>query len=190
MSGRRCGLSRRRTPRRLTSIFEHTPVGVAILRGPTHVFEFANREYLAHGRPTGLSSANRCEKRCQKSRDKGCSNCWTGSTNPASLMSVALLNVMLDRGGAQPEETFFDFVYQPLTEDGRVTGIAAVCFEVTELAKARRDAELANRAKDEFLAMLGHELRNPLAPILTALQLMNLRGVTGPSGSARSSSAR
>ena len=50
---------------------------------------------------------------------------------------------------------------------------------MTELAKARRDAELANRAKDEFLAMLGHELRNPLAPILTALQLMNLRGVSG-----------
>ena len=50
---------------------------------------------------------------------------------------------------------------------------------MTELAKARREAEAANRAKDEFLAMLGHELRNPLAPILTALQLMNLRGVVG-----------
>jgi PAS domain S-box-containing protein len=41
---------------------------------------------------------------------------------------------------------------------------------------ARRTAEAANRAKDEFLAMLGHELRNPLSPILTALQLMKLRG--------------
>ena len=41
------------------------------------------------------------------------------------------------------------------------------------------DAEDANRAKDEFLAMLGHELRNPLAPILTALQLMKLRGDLG-----------
>jgi PAS domain S-box-containing protein len=41
---------------------------------------------------------------------------------------------------------------------------------------ARQDAETANRAKDEFLAMLGHELRNPLSPILTALQLMKLRG--------------
>ncbi len=40
---------------------------------------------------------------------------------------------------------------------------------------ARREAEEANRSKDEFLAMLGHELRNPLAPILTALQLMQLR---------------
>jgi signal transduction histidine kinase/CheY-like chemotaxis protein len=38
--------------------------------------------------------------------------------------------------------------------------------------QARAQAEAANRAKDEFLAMLGHELRNPLAPIVTALQLM------------------
>ena len=37
-------------------------------------------------------------------------------------------------------------------------------------------AERAGSAKDEFLAMLGHELRNPLSPILTALQLMKLRG--------------
>jgi signal transduction histidine kinase/CheY-like chemotaxis protein len=36
-------------------------------------------------------------------------------------------------------------------------------------------AEEANRAKDEFLAILGHELRNPLAPILTALELMRTR---------------
>ena len=41
---------------------------------------------------------------------------------------------------------------------------------------ARIEAEVANRSKDEFLAMLGHELRNPLAPIVTALHLMRLRG--------------
>ncbi len=36
-------------------------------------------------------------------------------------------------------------------------------------------AEAASRAKDEFLAMLGHELRNPLSPILTAVELMRVR---------------
>ena len=45
--------------------------------------------------------------------------------------------------------------------------------------RARQEAEAANRAKDEFLAMLGHELRNPLSPIVTALQLMKLRGGGG-----------
>jgi PAS domain S-box-containing protein len=52
------------------------------------------------------------------------------------------------------------------------------------LAEAEREAirraleaeTLATRKKDEFLAMLGHELRNPLSPIVTALQLMRMRG--------------
>lgn len=47
------------------------------------------------------------------------------------------------------------------------------------LAQLSEAAETASRAKDEFMAMLGHELRNPLAPILTALQLMRLRGDAG-----------
>ncbi len=47
------------------------------------------------------------------------------------------------------------------------------------LAQLSDAAEAASRAKDEFMAMLGHELRNPLAPILTALQLLRLRGDVG-----------
>jgi signal transduction histidine kinase len=43
-----------------------------------------------------------------------------------------------------------------------------------DLQEARRQAESANRAKDDFLAMLSHELRNPLAQIVTALQLLRL----------------
>lgn len=41
---------------------------------------------------------------------------------------------------------------------------------------ARRDAENANRAKDEFLAMLGHELRNPLGAIAAAVEVLNRVG--------------
>ncbi len=47
-------------------------------------------------------------------------------------------------------------------------------FDAVQSEKQR--AERASRAKDEFLAMLGHELRNPLSPILTALHLARLRG--------------
>ena len=50
----------------------------------------------------------------------------------------------------------------------------------TTIADARLLAEHqeAVRAKDDFLAMLGHELRNPLAPIVTALELVKMRGET------------
>ncbi|MDP9043388.1 MAG: ATP-binding protein [Pseudomonadota bacterium] len=56
--------------------------------------------------------------------------------------------------------------------------IAMTLDNVRLLAESRaavQKAELASVAKDEFLAMLGHELRNPLAPILAALELMKRR---------------
>jgi signal transduction histidine kinase len=47
--------------------------------------------------------------------------------------------------------------------------------EMARAVAARREAEQANQTKDQFLAVLGHELRNPLAPALTALELMKAR---------------
>jgi signal transduction histidine kinase len=46
--------------------------------------------------------------------------------------------------------------------------------EVAERAKAEAALKQADRNKDEFLAMLAHELRNPLAPIVNALHLMRM----------------
>ena len=45
-----------------------------------------------------------------------------------------------------------------------------------ERKRVEQELQVANQRKDEFLALLGHELRNPLAPILTALELMEERG--------------
>jgi signal transduction histidine kinase len=47
--------------------------------------------------------------------------------------------------------------------------------EIRRTEAARVEAEQANKTKDQFLAVLGHELRNPLAPALTALELMRTR---------------
>jgi len=51
---------------------------------------------------------------------------------------------------------------------------------ITRIKNQLAELDQANRAKDEFLAMLGHELRNPLAPMVTALELMKMRSADPP----------
>jgi signal transduction histidine kinase len=64
-----------------------------------------------------------------------------------------------------------DYIVKPFSARELVARVEVLL--VREQMHALRDT--ANRAKDEFLAMLGHELRNPLAPIRNALQLMRLQ---------------
>jgi signal transduction histidine kinase/ActR/RegA family two-component response regulator len=72
------------------------------------------------------------------------------------------------------------FVPADLVTAEELAGRAALSIDNARLySEARRTSqslEEASRAKDAFLAMLGHELRNPLSPIVTALELMRLRG--------------
>lgn len=64
---------------------------------------------------------------------------------------------------------------------------AAVAERTVELEVAKAEAQAANAAKDRFLAMLGHELRNPLASISTALEVLERRAgeESGPDGRMR-----
>lgn len=57
----------------------------------------------------------------------------------------------------------------------RLQSDRALARAMAESERLNTDLNLSSRIKDEFLAMLGHELRNPLAPIVTALKLMKLR---------------
>jgi PAS domain S-box-containing protein len=60
---------------------------------------------------------------------------------------------------------------------GQVTGVSIVAEESTERKQAEAAVQEANRRKDVFLATLAHELRNPLAPMRTGLDLLqSLRG--------------
>ena len=87
------------------------------------------------------------------------------------------------RAGEQVEVEFVSNVYQ--VDDRPVT--QCNIRDITERSRLERQtqeqaAALADlhRRKDEFLAMLSHELRNPLAPIVNAVHLLRLQGDENP----------
>jgi PAS domain S-box-containing protein len=63
----------------------------------------------------------------------------------------------------------------PVRDDaGHVIGASKVARDITERKRAEAALREADRRKDEFLALLAHELRNPLAPLRNGLQEMRL----------------
>jgi PAS domain S-box-containing protein len=171
----------------LFSLFMQAPTPIVILRGPDYVIDLANppacqvvglREEEVVGRPAFAVTPELEDQGFRELLDTVMTTGepYIGKETP----------LRLDRPSQQtPNAPHFNFVFAPLRDvDDKVDGVLVFAFDVTDEVMARnqveelrRQAEAANRAKDEFLAMLGHELRNPLAPMLTALQLMRLRGV-------------
>jgi signal transduction histidine kinase len=80
--------------------------------------------------------------------------------------------------------------------EGRATQLTGITLDMTEYRQlereraelteravaARREAEAANRAKDEFLTMLSHELRNPLGAISAAIDVLDAAGPSSQAG--------
>ena len=58
--------------------------------------------------------------------------------------------------------------------DGQTTRLSGVMFDIDDRKRADESLREADRRKDEFLALLAHELRNPLVPIRNTLQLLRL----------------
>ncbi len=173
----------------LYALFERAPAAIAVLMGREHRVVFANARYTAL---CGRSREQLLERPLAEAFPELAGSelftmldhvFETGETTRTPEFKMSW-----DREGTGALTTsYFDWICQPVGEPGGLPqGTAQFFFDVTEqivtrkeLDTARAAAESASRAKDEFLAMLGHELRNPLSPIMTALQLMRLRGVTG-----------
>jgi two-component system, chemotaxis family, CheB/CheR fusion protein len=58
-------------------------------------------------------------------------------------------------------------------EDGKPVAIASIAKDIKRLKDAEREAREAVRRRDHFLAMLSHELRNPLAAVMNACRLLD-----------------
>ena len=142
---------------RLKAIFEHAPVGIATVRGPRHVFEFANPPYLellSHRSIIGQP----IREALPELENQGVYELLDGVYHSGIPHIGRAVRVVLNRGAdGAAEEVFFDFVYQPTFDTHhQVDGIVVVVFDVTELARARHEAEAANQIKAIALT----ELRN------------------------------
>src|SRR3569833_1435621 len=70
----------------------------------------------------------------------------------------------------------YEYIFTPvLGPDGEAELIAGTTRDVTERKRSAEALQDEARRKDEFLATLAHELRNPLAPIVTATEVLRRR---------------
>jgi len=71
----------------------------------------------------------------------------------------------------------YDYIFVPvLGADGTVEAVAGITRDVTDRKETEEALRDADRRKDDFIALLAHELRNPLAPIRNGVELIRLAG--------------
>jgi PAS domain S-box-containing protein len=185
---RRAQEERDRERERLHLTFLQAPVALAVYRGPRHRCEIANPRYEAMVGRTGIAGRDVRDIFSELPPDHSVFASLDRAYALGEAQTVTEMHIPIrGPGESQPRDHWFNYVLQPLRDgEGKVLGSMVVAADVTEQVEARRkveglraQAEAASRAKDEFLAILGHELRNPLAPMVTALQLMRSRGIEG-----------
>ena len=90
------------------------------------------------------------------------------------IVGLANHTVLIARNGI--ERPIDDSAAPIRHKDGEVVGVVMIFRDVTERRQAEHVLQEADKRKDEFLATLAHELRNPLAPIRNALEIIRVAG--------------
>ncbi len=161
---------------RLHSQLMQAPVAVAIFTGPHLVFELANPRYLEMmGRRDGRVVGRPIRAVFPElPRDAPVFQMLEEVYASGQAFTADAYRIPFDRrGNGEMEDVYFQLTCQPMRDvRGSLVGVMVVAADVTTQVVARTQAEESDRRKDEFLAMLAHELRNPLAALSTALEVM------------------
>lgn len=84
--------------------------------------------------------------------------------------TVEIEEVVILKNG---DKMFFSSVKSPLKdENNTIIGVIGNSLDITELKQAKQKEELASRAKSQFLALMGHELRIPLSGIISTANML------------------
>ncbi len=134
-----------------------------------------------------------CSETCKANYGRGPSESFTYEELAASIVEDDVTRWRQAVNDAAERADGLDLEYRTLWPDGsihwvcvrascvrdasgRAVSMSGVSFNIDERKRAEEALHDADRQKDEFLATLAHELRNPLAPIRHGLQIMKIAG--------------
>lgn len=155
----------------LYALLMRAPAAVSVLRGREQIIELANPVFqqLAGGREILGRPAHEA---------------LAGTPSLIEPLAAVMENgeTAVRAEVALDGERVFSFIYQPLIDAaGEIEGAVLFGFDITEQVQARRSLEsvaqtmrAADRAKDEFIAVISHELRTPMTSILGWTRMLAL----------------
>ena len=146
-------------------LFMQAPVAISLLEGPDKIYTLANPalyDIVGPRQLIGLPLRKAFpEPEMQNLFDRLDEVYETGEPFFASQVPITT--------GKDRQTRYVTFSYQPFRDvEGHIRGVASFAYDVTEQVEMQQAVERESERKDTFLAMLGHELRNPLTPIILA----------------------
>jgi len=166
---------------RLIGFFEHSPAFMAVLRSSEHIYEKANERYLDMIGQRDIIG-KRLEDVSPELAGQGFVEKLDRVYSSGRTFIGNEVTISLRSSNGETIKKTLDLVYEPLlATDGSPSGVLVHGIDLTEhkkleleLQKRAEELAVSDRQKDEFIALLAHELRNPLAPIRNGLQVMSL----------------
>jgi PAS domain S-box-containing protein len=168
-------LNAQRELRRQTALIDLSPVAIMIRRSDGTITEWGGGAHTLYGwsreeaigrRSHELLKAQFLQGHAAISRALESTGRWTGELTHTTKDGREL--------------TVESHWLAQRDDDGTITEVLESDVDVTARVEAVRALHEANRNKNEFLATLAHELRNPLAPIRTSIGILRARGLADP----------